>query len=315
MINLFFLSIVSLIFLRIFIHYAKRYFPAGVRDDLTMGEHQTKGKTPSMGGIIFLIPVLWLYIFHKHQPEAWFIIIATTTSALVGLWDDLFKIFKKKGLSVKNKFCLQATGAALAALYFYNYSFSNTISFGFFSLKIGFLWVLWATLVIIATSHAVNLTDGLDGLAGIHSLTTLAGFFAIACYCAPTQGLIVSWYAAYLMVALVIFLCYNRYPAKIIMGDVGALSLGAYIASLFLLLHWEISLLFLGSFFVFETLSVIVQYIAYRYFKKRIFLCAPFHHHLEKKGYHETTIVNYSAIISIVSNACFIFLIKHYFCL
>lgn len=292
------ISIASAFALYVFIYFMKNRVYAGPRDFLAVGEHAQKGKTPTMGGFVFIFPVIALLFFHSHDPKAVFIALATLSSMLVGAYDDYEKIKKKSGISATSKFLLQATGAFIASVFWYltDSTIVSTLNMGAFTLPLGIFYTIWTTFVIMSTSHAVNLTDGLDGLACSQVCITLTGyaFVALSCFAFPSACL----YALYLIAATLGFYAYNRYPALIFMGDIGALGLGSYIAALFLILHAEWLLLIMGAAFVIETLSVIWQYIWWKRFKQRFFLIAPLHHHFEKKGWHEKKIVKIAALFS-----------------
>lgn len=306
------ICVISFLFLYCYIPFARKYIQSGTRDHLVnIGEHAKKTFTPTMGGFVFLVPLCALLFFHMHNPKAIFIVIATLTSLLVGAYDDYRKIFYKKGISAFCKFSLQALGALLATVYwYYNDSGIDTaLHLGFFDLQIGIFYILWATFVIVGTSHAVNLTDGLDGLATTQAIITLSGCVALSLGCFGDVE--IAMYAYYMLAACLVFLYFNRYPAKVIMGDVGALALGAYVACLFLSLHSEFYLVALGLFFVIETLSVIIQYVWWKLYKKRFFLCAPIHHHFEKKGWKEKNIVLAAICFSIIVTTCVIAVTKY----
>ncbi len=298
----------SHIFLSFYIPFARSFMPSGIRDHLAnMGEHSLKKFTPTMGGIVFIIPLIAFVLFYSHSIKAHFIIIATLSSLLVGFYDDYRKIKYKNGISAQLKFFLQATGSLIASTYWYTFDTitPSTIECGFCSLQLGIFYIAWAAFVIMAASHAVNLTDGLDGLATSHAIIVLLFFSFVTAI--KQMGMIseLNNYALYMIASCAAFFVYNRYPAKIFMGDVGALGLGAFIGSLFLMARIECTLVFLGWFFVCETLSVIIQCFWWKIYRKRLFLCAPIHHHFEKKGYHEKKIVEVSSIISMILGIIF----------
>jgi phospho-N-acetylmuramoyl-pentapeptide-transferase len=276
----------------------KYYFiRSSAREFLTMGNHQNKYSIPSMGGLIFItLPCYLLYYYHfSLQSIAFFII--TISSYCVGLWDDRAKKLYNKGIAAKPKFILQGLGALIGSiiLHFSNPSLYNYVHCGFFTISSSILFIAWSTFIIIATSHAVNLTDGIDGLATSQSIICSFSLFLFS-----EEKTFSSFGASLLLILLVSFLLFNKHPAKIIMGDVGALFLGSALAIFFIIERKEWFLITAGIVFVLETLSVILQYIWYKTFKKRLFLFAPIHHHFEKKGHSEKNIVLVSSLISIV---------------
>lgn len=274
--------------------------------------HRSKSNTPTMGGIIFIlstiITLLILYIFNKIDLTYNFIIVIIVflSYGFIGFTDDLLIIIKKnnKGLSASSKMMMQIV---IAIIFFYLFMkadnepllWIHTIGF---KLNIGWLYGIFILLVLIASSNAVNLTDGLDGLAtglsiisflafGLISLSTgwLDGYEEIALFCFSLSG------------SLLGFLIFNSHPASIFMGDTGSLALGATLGSVAILTRHEIFLLIIGFVFVLETVSVIIQVSYYKLTKRRIFLMTPLHHHFEKKGYSEQKIVKLFWIIGLIS--------------
>lgn len=274
--------------------------------------HRSKSNTPTMGGIIFIlstiITLLILYIFNKIDLTYNFIIVIIVflSYGFIGFTDDLLIIIKKnnKGLSASSKMMMQIV---IAIIFFYLFMkadnepllWIHTIGF---KLNIGWLYGVFILLVLIASSNAVNLTDGLDGLAtglsiisflafGLISLSTgwLDGYEEIALFCFSLSG------------SLLGFLIFNSHPASIFMGDTGSLALGATLGSVAILTRHEIFLLIIGFVFVLETVSVIIQVSYYKLTKRRIFLMTPLHHHFEKKGYSEQKIVKLFWIIGLIS--------------
>ena len=274
--------------------------------------HRNKNNTPTMGGIIFVLSTLMtlfiLYIFKKIDITYNFIIVIFVflSYALIGFVDDLLIILKKdnKGLTANSKMMMQII---IAIIFFYLFMkagnepllWIHTIGF---KLNIGWFYGVFILLVLIASSNAVNLTDGLDGLAtglsiiaflafGLISWNTgwLDGYEEIALFCFCLSG------------SLLGFLIYNSHPASIFMGDTGSLALGAALGSIAILTRHEIFLLVIGFVFVLETVSVIIQVSYYKITKKRIFLMTPLHHHFEKKGYSEQKIVKLFWIIGLIS--------------
>ena len=284
--------------------------------------HQEKASTPTMGGIVFISATILASLITIKFENVYAVgaIITLVLFALIGFQDDYAKIRKNEnlaGLKARTKLLLQIFSALLISCYLCYFAEFNTdlyvpffkspiIDMGMFSV------VLWV-LVIIATSNAVNLTDGLDGLATVPSLAALSSFVIIL-YITGHANLSayllmpsfdvgeVAIVAAALMGALTGFLWFNCHPAEVFMGDSGSLTVGAFLGYLAIISKSEILLLLIGSIFVIETLSVILQVGSFKLRKKRVFLMAPIHHHFEMKNWAENKIIVRFWIIAILSN-------------
>jgi phospho-N-acetylmuramoyl-pentapeptide-transferase len=299
-----------------FINKSAIFFKSKVREN-TPESHQSKNNLPTMGGIFIISNVLFncLLWCNLYKPTVWVALLSLVVFGLIGFVDDWCKVKNKKGILAYQKFILQVCGAALVVcswIYFVNPSLE--LCFPFFKNlhpSLGLLFIPWAIFIIIACSNAVNLTDGLDGLA-IGSLIINFSTFALIAYIAghakfagylhiPFAGTAeLSIVAASLVGASLGFLWYNTYPAQIFMGDVGSLSLGAVLAVIALMTKQELLLLISAGLFVAETLSVIIQVWSFRYLGRRIFRMAPMHHHFELLGWQESKITVRFAIISII---------------
>ncbi|QEK37852.1 phospho-N-acetylmuramoyl-pentapeptide-transferase [Candidatus Cytomitobacter indipagum] len=236
-------------------------------------KHNHKKNTPTMGGMIFLtsfiLSSLYLSKFLHLNANHYLIIILTTLFGFIGLLDDALKIIRKnnKGIKASHKFILQILTSLLTL-----YAFKQ-------NLDISYLSIIWWTFVINGTANAVNLTDGLDGLAASCSLITITSFSIMHFIkFGPSTDLMIN---AIIFVAIFSFLQFNRNPARIFMGDVGSMSLGAFIAINYLLIGQEWILTLAGIVFVLEAMSVIVQMISIKLFKRKIFITTPIHHHFE----------------------------------
>lgn len=291
-----------------------------VRDD-GPASHYSKRGVPTMGGLLILFSItmstlLWVDLTNHF---VWIILGVMLWFGAVGAYDDYRKIRKQnsKGLSARGKLLWQILAAGIAGLILYFHpSFDGHLSFPFLKNirpDLGWFYVVFAVLVVVGASNAVNLTDGLDGLATGPTVVT-ASVYLLFAYLAGHAGL-----AAYLQVPFVHgagevaifcgamvgaslgFLWFNAYPAQVFMGDVGSLALGAALGMVAIIIKQEILLAIVGGVFVMEALSVILQV---SFFKmtggKRIFLMAPFHHHFEKKGWQEPKVVVRFWIISII---------------
>ncbi|OFZ54590.1 MAG: phospho-N-acetylmuramoyl-pentapeptide-transferase [Bdellovibrionales bacterium RIFOXYC1_FULL_54_43] len=290
-----------------------------IRDDGPK-THLLKKGTPTMGGGLILIAivvstVLWSDLSNKN---VWIAILTTLLFGIVGYVDDYRKVVKKnpKGLTGRQKLFFQtliALGTAYAM-----YAFRDTppvLKFPFFkewSLYLGVLFIPFAAFIIVGTSNAVNLTDGLDGLAVGPTITTAITFLVLA-YCAghvriaeylqiphvPGAGEL-SIFCGAVAASCLGFLWFNTYPAQVFMGDVGSLSLGAALSVVAIVTKNEILLALCGGIFVIEALSVMAQVASFKITGKRVFKMAPIHHHFELKGWAEPKVIVRFWIISIL---------------
>ena len=275
--------------------------------------HKKKSGTPTMGGIIFIIPavliILFLLILNIVELNYSLIIVLFTflSYSFIGFIDDYLIIIKNSnnGLSEGTKFVLQLF---VAVIFFYLFMkagnepllWIHTLNL---RLDIGWLYGLFILFVLVASSNAVNLTDGLDGLAGGLSIIAfltfgiisydtgwLEGYESVALFCFALVGSILG------------FLVFNSNPAKIFMGDTGSLALGATLGSIAIITRHELLLVLIGIVFVIETLSCIIQRTYYKLTKKRLFLMTPIHHSFEKKGWEEHDIVKLFWIIGLIAS-------------
>ncbi|OGT49370.1 MAG: phospho-N-acetylmuramoyl-pentapeptide-transferase [Gammaproteobacteria bacterium RIFCSPHIGHO2_12_FULL_41_15] len=284
--------------------------------------HLTKSGTPTMGGALILFSVLIATGLWGDLQNRLLLVVLTVTMAfgIVGYIDDYRKIIRKNSEGLKSRWKLfwqlMISLIAVLLLYFTSHTPAETQLFlPFFknvSINLGLFFIPWAVLVIVGSSNAVNLTDGLDGLA-IMPVVLVASAFALLSYLAgnsifsdylhtpyiPGSGE-VSVFCSALAGAGLGFLWYNAYPAQMFMGDVGSLALGASLGMLAIVTRQELLLLIMGGVFVAETVSVILQVASYRLTGKRIFKMAPLHHHFELKGWVEPKIIVRFWIITLV---------------
>ena len=268
----------------------------------TAFRHASKQGTPTIGGLIFIIPTIITMIFlyfrgSIHIDHNLLIILFVFISyALLGFIDDFLKVryHNNDGLSIPTKLFAQVV---IALVFFYIYMSSGgttnlIISVLNININLGWLYGLFILFLLVGTSNAVNLTDGLDGLAGGLSLIAFLSFGII------TWG--TTWISSnediaifcFILVGSILgFLVYNSHPAKVFMGDTGSLALGATLAAVAILTKHELSLAVIGGVFVIEALSSIIQLTAIKKYHRKVFLMAPIHHHFEKLGYQETDIV------------------------
>ena len=273
--------------------------------------HKEKEGTPTMGGLIFIIAsfitVFLLYITGKIEITTNFLIVLFTFLgySLIGFLDDylIIKRNNNNGLSENTKMCMQII---IAIIFFYLFMKADNepllwIHLLHIKLDIGFLYGIFILFILVATSNAVNLTDGLDGLAGGLSVIVFLAFSIITYAADWLLGYKeISLFCFILAGAILGFLVFNVKPAKIFMGDTGSLALGAVMGAIAILTRHELLLVILMIVFVLETLSVILQRLYYKKTRKRLFPMTPIHHSFEKKGWNERDIVKLFWIIGLV---------------
>ncbi|MEM8960301.1 MAG: phospho-N-acetylmuramoyl-pentapeptide-transferase [Acidobacteriota bacterium] len=282
--------------------------------DVGPESHQVKAGTPTMGGllILFSLALATLLWADLANPYVWVALAVTLAFGVVGFWDDYTKVAKKRslGLTARAKFLalsVVAGGAAAVLLYLPEpWAFESTLAFPFFKnlvVTLGVLYVPFVMFILVGASNAVNLTDGLDGLA-IGATLIAAATYAVFTYVAGNARLAdylqlqhlpgvgeVTVFCAALVGASLGFLWFNSHPAEVFMGDVGSLALGGAIGIVAVLAKQELILALVGGLFVVEALSVILQVGSYKLRGKRIFRMAPIHHHFEMIGWTEPKII------------------------
>ena len=292
-----------------------------IRDD-GPASHFSKAGTPTMGGALILVilvvtTLLWGDLTNRY---VWLVILVTLSFGAIGWVDDYLKISRKntEGLIARWKYFWQSVFALMAAVYLYTAAQSpveTTLFVPFFksiALPLGIGFVLLSYLMIVGMSNAVNLTDGLDGLAIMPAVMVGAALGLIAYVSGNTE------FSSYLQIPYVAgagelavfcgaligaglgFLWFNTYPAQIFMGDVGALAIGAALGLVAIIVRHEIVLLIMGGLFVLETASVIIQVASFRLTGRRVFRMAPIHHHFELKGWPEPKVIVRFWIITLV---------------
>lgn len=303
------------------------YYQIGqsIRDDGPKS-HLSKAGTPTMGGALILLAIaittlLWGNLTNRYL---WIVLIVMLGFGLIGWVDDYRKLIRKnsKGLPARWKYFFQSVlglGVVLYLFFTAHSSAETQLVIPFFKhdfLQLGPFYILLAYIVIVGTSNAVNLTDGLDGLAILPTVLVggalgvfayLAGNITFANYLAIpyVQGVgEVVIFCGALVGAGLGFLWFNTYPAQIFMGDVGALGLGAALGTIAVLVRQELVLLLMGGIFVMETISVILQVASFKLTGKRIFRMAPIHHHFELKGWPEPRVIVRFWIITVVLVLC-----------
>ena len=292
-----------------------------IRDD-GPESHLTKAGTPTMGGTLILIAIFisalsWSDLSNRY---VWVVLIVTAIFGAVGFVDDYKKVVEKntRGLPARWKYFWQSVAGLGAAIYLYSHSASpaeTALMIPFFknvSIDLGMAYIVLTYFVIVGSSNAVNLTDGLDGLA-IMPTVMVGGALGIIAYLvgnvefsnylhipyiAGAGELLV--FCAALGGAGLGFLWFNTYPAQVFMGDVGALALGAALGVIAVIIRHEIVLFIMGGIFVMETVSVIIQVASYKLTGKRVFRMAPIHHHFELKGWPEPRVIVRFWIITVM---------------
>lgn len=280
----------------------------GQKISIFVGEtHRKKEGTPTMGGLIFIIPTvvvtLALILTGKipYTSNLGIVLLVFLGYACIGFIDDFLSIRKgdNEGLTTYQKLFMQVL-IAIGFFYIYMRSGGQTswvVGTLHIDIEMGWLYGLFILFVLVGASNAVNLTDGLDGLAG--------GLSAIAFIAFSLISLMVGFedigiFSLILVGSLLGFLIYNTYPAKIFMGDTGSLALGGVMGAIAILTHRELTLLVVASVFVIETLSVIIQTFWVQVFHKKVFLMTPLHHHFEKLGWQETDIVKLFWVVGLI---------------
>jgi phospho-N-acetylmuramoyl-pentapeptide-transferase len=285
--------------------------------------HQVKAGTPTMGGLLILFATLvpTLLLGDLRNIYVWLVVIVTTAFGAIGFADDYLKVRNRRnlGLTARAKFLLQvlvglAFGIALLILPAES-GFNPTVTLPFIKrlvLHLGYFYIPFVAFVLVGSSNAVNLTDGLDGLA-IGATSVAAATYAIFTYVAGNRLIAnylqlsyvpgvgeVAVFCGAMVGAGIGFLWFNSHPAEVFMGDVGSLSLGAAIGSVAVIAKQEILLVLVGGLFVMEALSVIIQVASFKLRGKRVFRMSPLHHHFELSGWAEPKVIVRFWILSIL---------------
>lgn len=312
--------ILVLILTPFFINYFKEkgYYERTKR--LYLKNHIHKEHIPTMGGIVILFSVVCSVLLWTRFNNALIILmlLATMGFGILGFLDDYLKVIKERPLTIREKLLGQIGIAILIVGYLFIYPLSFNMTSIHIPFTKGVLWdlgyfyILFGIIIIVASCNAVNLTDGLDGLAigssifvclGIIGMSYIVGNIKFSSYLkvdyVPQAAELVV-YLSSLLGASLGFLWYNSYPADIFMGDTGSITLGGILGTSSIVIKQELPLIILGGLFVLEAGSVLIQIVSYRVFKKRVFLMAPLHHHFEKMGWHESKIIIRFWIIAII---------------
>lgn len=271
----------------------RREFGQQIREDGPEGHHQKAG-TPTMGGIILIIAVAVPFlILTDYDWRSVGVFGAMMACAVLGFADDYVKLVRRRSLGLRARTKLAVTIAISLGLWYVASHEAHLASglrlrFVDYTIELGPFYPVLIYLVVAGTTSAVNLTDGLDGLAAGCAAIVLLSYIGIAFV---TEDYDLAMLAGCLVGACIGFLWFNAFPATIFMGDTGSLGLGGAIAGLAVMTHTEVLLILLGGIFVLEALSVAIQVFSFQTTRKRVFLMAPIHHHFELKGWSETKII------------------------
>lgn len=294
--------LISLILGPIFIPMLHKFkFGQNIREEGPKS-HLKKAGTPTMGGIIFIISVTIVMIVMRYNisDEGMVVLYSMIAFGFIGFLDDMLKIIHKNNLGLRawQKMLLLLLFSVAMAYYAYTVlGTSIVVPFLGTEINLGIIYIPFVIVYYAGATNAVNLTDGLDGLASTVTVIVLI-FFSVVAF--NQHSYHISVFALALIGALLGFLRYNAYPAKIFMGDTGSLALGGAVASIALLLKNPFILVIVGGIYVFETLSVIIQVISFKTTGKRVFKMAPVHHHFEQLGWSEVKVVTVFSIVTVI---------------
>lgn len=266
--------------------------------------HQKKAGTPTMGGIIFIIAsiISMIILVRKPSDEAMFALYAFIAFGCIGFVDDFLKILHKNNLGLRAyqkmlMLLLVSFGFGFYAANSPEIGTSIIIPFAGKAVDLGIFYIPFIIIYFAATTNAVNLTDGLDGLATSVTILVMT-FFVIVSFNMGNYTL--SIFCAVVAGALLGFLRYNAFPAQVFMGDTGSLALGGALAAVAMILKLPLLVIIVGGVYVMETLSVILQVASFKLTGKRIFKMSPLHHHFELCGWHETKVVSVFSIVTVI---------------
>lgn len=311
--------LISIVAMNLFLKFinAKNICRQPIRAEGPQTHLKEKKNTPTMGGLIIIFStlissLLWLDITSEYVIAAIFVLISF---AMIGFVDDFMKVTgnNTKGFRGSIKLVLQFAIVSIAILFLQNNNllYSNThiqIPFSDIKIELGRLYILFTSLVVVGSANSVNLTDGLDGLVSVPCIIALIALGVISYMIVDVDAVIgndfqtnlsnITFLCLIMIGAILGFLKYNLKPAKIFMGDVGSLAIGATLGIIAIIVKQELVFFIISLLFVAEALSVIIQVTSYKLCKKRVFLMAPLHHHFEKMGWKETKVVKIFWIVA-----------------
>lgn len=264
--------------------------------------HLKKAGTPTMGGVMFILSttIVMLIMSDSFSEKGMVALYSLIAFGFIGFLDDLLKILKKQseGLKAWQKMLLLLIVSGAFGYYSYvNLPHDIIIPFTSFKLPLGVLYVPFVIFVYAAMTNAVNLTDGLDGLASTVSVLVLT-FFGVLTFIIKDYSLTI--FSVALIAGLIGFLKFNAYPAKVFMGDTGSLAIGGAITTIAIISGYPLLIVIVGGIYVVEALSVIIQVTSFKLTGKRVFKMAPIHHHFEQCGWNEVKVVTVFSIITVV---------------
>lgn len=289
---------------------------AGQNINIYVEAHRNKAGIPTMGGLIFIIPTFAITLFLlltgkiEYSVNLVIVLFVFLSYGLIGFLDDFISLRRKtnKGLTQFQKILLQLIVALVFYVLFRQYTAGDSylrISALGIDWNLGWFYGVFILFLLVGSSNAVNLTDGLDGLAGGLSAIAFLAFGLIAMGSWWIEGNSdMGIFCFILMGSIMGFLVYNSNPAKVFMGDTGSLTLGATMATIAILTSHELSLAVIGGVFVIETLTVIIQISSVVLLKRRVFLMTPIHHHFERLGWRENDIVKLFWIVGFILSLC-----------
>lgn len=301
----------------LFIPFLRRLkFGQSIRDEGPKS-HQKKSGTPTMGGVMIVLSVVITSLIMSSKLnnggisyEMWLLIFVLFGYGLIGFLDDFIKVAMKRNLGLTSR--QKMAGQLIIAIIFYLILFSQgfpthiNIPATNIQLELGWGYALLVIFMLVGSSNAVNLTDGLDGLLAGTAAIAFGAFAILAWYGSPQDEITI--FALATVGALLGFLVFNAHPAKVFMGDTGSLALGGAIAAVAILTKLEIILVIIGGVFVIETLSVIIQVISFKTTGKRVFKMSPLHHHYELLGWSEWRVVSTFWLVGLIFAALGIYI-------
>jgi phospho-N-acetylmuramoyl-pentapeptide-transferase len=306
--------LITVVLSPLFIPFLRRLkFGQSIRDE-GPESHKKKTGTPTMGGLMIILSIvvttlIMAGVFHSISVEIFLVLLVTLGFGLLGFLDDYIKVAKKRnlGLTSKQKFLGQLVIAAIFYFVLLQTGLNTEIVIPGTGagIDIGWLYFPLVIIMLVGSSNAVNLTDGLDGLVA-GTAAVAFGAFAIVAYASSLYT--VSLFSVAIVGAVLGFLVFNAHPAKVFMGDTGSLALGGALAAIAILTKTELLLIIIGGVFVIETLSVIIQVASFKTRGKRVFKMSPLHHHYELSGWSEWRVVVTFWLVGILFAAAGIYL-------
>lgn len=295
--------VISLLSGVVYIDFLKKHLYGQQVRDCAPESHAVKSGTPTTGGVFIVFSsvvaaIITLVMAQKLTTQACLLLLTFGFYMFAGLMDDVLKISHKQneGLKPRGKLFLQIAIALLPVLYV-TFTHQTSVSFGIYSIDLAWFYPLFAIFIIVGVSNAVNLTDGLDGLA---SSTVTISMIACTIIAVMTENYDIAIISAAIAGATSGFLYFNKYPAKVFMGDTGSLALGGILGAIAVMGKFELWLIPIGFIYMCETLSVIIQVASFKLTGKRVFKMTPIHHHFELSGWKETKVVMAFALVTFI---------------